>query len=229
MGHQGPGAGRRHAARRRRPRAARFGRPPGGDLRAELRRRGGAPTARRADRGGGRHRRCRGRRDLVSQRPHPHLRERRPARRAARRRHQERHGHRHRHQRRPRSRRQQPRRADHSGAGRDDAARPRPRRPHGDLHGTDRRRRPGPHLHRRHLAKSPRGSRHRPRRVTRCRAPLHRPGDRPGVDAARELYLRSRELGVQMPITTEVYRVLHEGVAPTTAVESLLSREPGRE
>lgn len=50
-----------------------------------------------------------------------------------------------------------------------------------------------------------------------------------GVDAARELYLRSRELGVQMPITTEVYRVLYEGIAPTAAVESLLSREPGRE
>ena len=50
-----------------------------------------------------------------------------------------------------------------------------------------------------------------------------------GIDATRELYLRSRELGVEMPITTEVYRVLFEGRAPTDAVRALLSREPARE
>lgn len=50
-----------------------------------------------------------------------------------------------------------------------------------------------------------------------------------GVDATRELYLRSRELGVEMPITTQVYRVLYEGRAPTDAVAALLAREPARE
>lgn len=50
-----------------------------------------------------------------------------------------------------------------------------------------------------------------------------------GVDAARELYLRSVDLGVEMPITTEVYRVLFEGRRPTEAVAALLSRDPGRE
>jgi glycerol-3-phosphate dehydrogenase (NAD(P)+) len=50
-----------------------------------------------------------------------------------------------------------------------------------------------------------------------------------GVDATRELYLRSRELGVEMPITTQVYRVLFEDRAPTDAVQALLTREPARE
>ncbi len=50
-----------------------------------------------------------------------------------------------------------------------------------------------------------------------------------GVDATRELYRRSRELGVEMPITTEVYRVLFEGRAPTDAVRALLTRDPARE
>ncbi len=50
-----------------------------------------------------------------------------------------------------------------------------------------------------------------------------------GVDATRELYHRSLELGVDMPITTQVYRVLYEDLSPTEAVNALLTRDPVRE
>ncbi|GJL83863.1 MAG: glycerol-3-phosphate dehydrogenase [NAD(P)+] [marine bacterium B5-7] len=50
-----------------------------------------------------------------------------------------------------------------------------------------------------------------------------------GVDATRELYNRSLELGIDMPITTQVYRVLYEGCTPMAAVEALLTRDPSRE
>ncbi len=50
-----------------------------------------------------------------------------------------------------------------------------------------------------------------------------------GIDATRELYTRSRTLGVDMPITTQVYRVLYEAVSPGQAVRALMSRGPVRE
>jgi glycerol-3-phosphate dehydrogenase (NAD(P)+) len=36
-------------------------------------------------------------------------------------------------------------------------------------------------------------------------------------------------LNVEMPITTQVYRVLYEHLPPQAAVEALLSREPRQE
>lgn len=50
-----------------------------------------------------------------------------------------------------------------------------------------------------------------------------------GVNTARELYRKSSELAVEMPITTEVYRVLHQGRDPKQAVQALLAREPKAE
>jgi glycerol-3-phosphate dehydrogenase (NAD(P)+) len=46
-----------------------------------------------------------------------------------------------------------------------------------------------------------------------------------GVATAREVYRKSRELGVEMPITEQTYRVLYEGLAPLTAVQALLGRQ----
>lgn len=46
-----------------------------------------------------------------------------------------------------------------------------------------------------------------------------------GVSTAREVCLLARELGVDMPITEQVYRVLFESLSAEAAVEALLSRE----
>ncbi|MDR2219528.1 MAG: NAD(P)-dependent glycerol-3-phosphate dehydrogenase [Methylobacillus sp.] len=46
-----------------------------------------------------------------------------------------------------------------------------------------------------------------------------------GVHTTREVYNKAKQLGVEMPITSEVNAVLSEGRAPRTAVENLLSRE----
>lgn len=46
-----------------------------------------------------------------------------------------------------------------------------------------------------------------------------------GVKSAPEIYRLSQELGVDMPITEQVYRVLYEGVHAQQAVEALLTRE----
>lgn len=46
-----------------------------------------------------------------------------------------------------------------------------------------------------------------------------------GIQTAREVRELARELGVDMPITEQVYRVLHEGCPPTVAVRALLDRE----
>ncbi len=46
-----------------------------------------------------------------------------------------------------------------------------------------------------------------------------------GVSTAREVRLKSLALGVEMPITEQTYRVLYEGLDPTTAVHNLLSRQ----
>jgi glycerol-3-phosphate dehydrogenase (NAD(P)+) len=50
-----------------------------------------------------------------------------------------------------------------------------------------------------------------------------------GVATARELYQLAKRLNVEMPITTQVYRVLYEHLPPQAAVEALLSREPRQE
>ena len=46
-----------------------------------------------------------------------------------------------------------------------------------------------------------------------------------GVKTAAEVYELARGLEVEMPIAEQVYRVLHEGLAPPAAVEALLARE----
>ena len=50
-----------------------------------------------------------------------------------------------------------------------------------------------------------------------------------GVDTACALYKKSCELGVEMPITEQIYRVLSEGIDPAGAVKTLLDREPRAE
>ena len=50
-----------------------------------------------------------------------------------------------------------------------------------------------------------------------------------GIKTVRELYAMATRVGVDMPITTEVYRVIYEGLAAGEAVVSLLSREPRAE
>jgi glycerol-3-phosphate dehydrogenase (NAD(P)+) len=46
-----------------------------------------------------------------------------------------------------------------------------------------------------------------------------------GVFTARELWMKARQLGVEMPITEQTHRVLYQGLDPRTAVHNLLSRE----
>ncbi len=46
-----------------------------------------------------------------------------------------------------------------------------------------------------------------------------------GVKSAPEVYQLAQELGVEMPITEQVYRVLYQGVHAQQAVEALLNRE----
>jgi glycerol-3-phosphate dehydrogenase (NAD(P)+) len=46
-----------------------------------------------------------------------------------------------------------------------------------------------------------------------------------GVLAARAVRAVAQKVGVEMPISEQVYRVIYEGVAPLTAVRELMSRE----
>ena len=46
-----------------------------------------------------------------------------------------------------------------------------------------------------------------------------------GVSTAREVRLKARALGVEMPITEQTYRVLYEGLDPREAVHNLLRRQ----
>ncbi|HFC52834.1 MAG TPA: NAD(P)H-dependent glycerol-3-phosphate dehydrogenase [Gammaproteobacteria bacterium] len=46
-----------------------------------------------------------------------------------------------------------------------------------------------------------------------------------GIDTAKEIHALAQRHGVEMPITEQVYRVLHENQTPAKAVESLLARE----
>ena len=47
-----------------------------------------------------------------------------------------------------------------------------------------------------------------------------------GVFTAQSVYERSRVMGIDMPITAEVYRVLYEDKDPRAAVTDLMTREP---
>ena len=50
-----------------------------------------------------------------------------------------------------------------------------------------------------------------------------------GLRAARAIYHKGRDLGLELPIINEVYRVLYEGKDPRDAVHDLESRPPGQE
>ncbi|OOY53978.1 NAD(P)H-dependent glycerol-3-phosphate dehydrogenase [Solemya velum gill symbiont] len=45
-----------------------------------------------------------------------------------------------------------------------------------------------------------------------------------GINTAREVYFKAKELGVEMPITDQVYRIIYEGQSPREAVKELLHR-----
>lgn len=45
-----------------------------------------------------------------------------------------------------------------------------------------------------------------------------------GVQTTREVWFKARELGVEMPISEQTYRVLYEGLPPRDAVQALLER-----
>jgi len=46
-----------------------------------------------------------------------------------------------------------------------------------------------------------------------------------GIMAAREIHHRAKELGVEMPLTEQTYRVLYEGLDPKSAVQALFERK----
>src|SRR5690606_39796145 len=46
-----------------------------------------------------------------------------------------------------------------------------------------------------------------------------------GVRAAKAVHQVAQRLGVEMPISEQVYRILYEGVSPRDAVSSLMRRE----
>lgn len=50
-----------------------------------------------------------------------------------------------------------------------------------------------------------------------------------GVNTAREVLHLAQQHNIEMPITTAVHQVLYQGLAPRTAVETLLSRAPNSE
>ena len=50
-----------------------------------------------------------------------------------------------------------------------------------------------------------------------------------GYHTTKELYLRAQKLEVNMPITEQVYAVLHQGQDPKVAVRKLLDRQPKAE
>ena len=50
-----------------------------------------------------------------------------------------------------------------------------------------------------------------------------------GVTTARSVWERTRQMGLDMPVMTAVYRVLYEGKSPFEAVEELMSRQPRAE
>lgn len=50
-----------------------------------------------------------------------------------------------------------------------------------------------------------------------------------GVNTTRSVHRRAERMGIDMPITSEVYRVLYEDKDPATAVRDLMLREPRHE
>jgi glycerol-3-phosphate dehydrogenase (NAD(P)+) len=50
-----------------------------------------------------------------------------------------------------------------------------------------------------------------------------------GVTTARSVWERTRQMGLDMPVMTAVYRVLYEAKSPFEAVEELMSRQPRAE
>jgi glycerol-3-phosphate dehydrogenase (NAD(P)+) len=50
-----------------------------------------------------------------------------------------------------------------------------------------------------------------------------------GVYTTRSVHDKGAKMGIDMPITAEVYRVLYEDKDPLTAVSDLMLREPKRE
>ncbi len=46
-----------------------------------------------------------------------------------------------------------------------------------------------------------------------------------GVDAAKVIYNKAKELGIEMPITEQAYNVLYQGLDPKLAVQRLLERD----
>jgi glycerol-3-phosphate dehydrogenase (NAD(P)+) len=50
-----------------------------------------------------------------------------------------------------------------------------------------------------------------------------------GVYTARSVHDKAARMGIEMPITAEVYRVLYEGKSPAVAVRDLMLREPRSE
>jgi glycerol-3-phosphate dehydrogenase (NAD(P)+) len=50
-----------------------------------------------------------------------------------------------------------------------------------------------------------------------------------GIATTRSVYERAQRMGIEMPITTEVYRVLYEEKDPRTAVDDLMLRDPRHE
>jgi len=50
-----------------------------------------------------------------------------------------------------------------------------------------------------------------------------------GVATTRSVYERAQRMGIEMPITMEVYRVLYEQKDPRTAVDDLMLRDPRHE
>ena len=50
-----------------------------------------------------------------------------------------------------------------------------------------------------------------------------------GVYTTRSVHERAQQLGIEMPITTEVYQVLYADKGPRAAVNDLMTREPKSE
>jgi glycerol-3-phosphate dehydrogenase (NAD(P)+) len=50
-----------------------------------------------------------------------------------------------------------------------------------------------------------------------------------GVTTARSVHERTRPMGLEMPITTVVYRILYEGLPPAQSVTELMTRRSGSE
>ncbi len=50
-----------------------------------------------------------------------------------------------------------------------------------------------------------------------------------GIYTTRSVYHRATQMGLDMPVTTEVYRILYEDKDPATAVRDLMLREPRSE